>query len=244
VNQLETYWGRGTPSRSSFLSPASGPGRFDSCTPVLLSYAGFGVCFTGGMYLSPARRRSVLLSRHRPKDTPRQTEGAQRVHPRPGKPTRGCREGWSAYRSRVCRAARQDRKSTDGPGSDARFWSASRLTSWPRPNKESSWPRLNWSEWAGITCPLSHLSPNPRACRPPRPLPKRSRHECLHLLCIVPDCTILAKPDFLWRWRRGFALARPRQVRVLCVSFHLSTLAFVPLWGCSHTGFCLVRCSV
>ena len=114
------------------------------------------------------------------------------------KPDRGCREGRSAYRSRVCRAARQDRKSTDGPGSDVRFWSTSRLTSWPRPNKESSWPHLNWSEWAGITCPLSHLSPNPRACWPPSPI-------------------------FLWRWRRGFVLARPWQVRSLHASLHAPT---------------------
>ncbi len=54
------------------------------------------------------------------------------MHPCSGKPDRGCRESGSAYRSRICRAARQDRKGTDGPGSDVRFWSASRLTSWSR----------------------------------------------------------------------------------------------------------------
>ena len=54
------------------------------------------------------------------------------MHPCSGKPDRGCRESSSAYRSRICRAARQDRKGTDGPRSDVRFWSASRLTSWSR----------------------------------------------------------------------------------------------------------------
>ena len=83
----------------------------------------------GQEYTYPLPRRGLGIDQKR---HPGKARGAHRMHPCSGKPDQRCRESSSAYCSRICRAARQDRKGADGPRSDVRFWSASRLTSWSR----------------------------------------------------------------------------------------------------------------